>query len=179
MQNTVKSSHLSNEVSMKTKMITICIMVASTILSCSSTNSSISSEDMRLMKQQSEHLLSIDSSRCTPDLIKARGMEGCYWMVRLNNEYKKYKILFDTIVSESSTSSIAFNNGYVNDRNVYNDDASGTITKYKVIYRIYDGIERLRTVKIVFYFYKNAHTYTLYCYDVRRIPLVPIENLDF
>jgi hypothetical protein len=160
---------------MKTTIISIVAVVAT--WGCSTTKSSISSEDMRQMKEQSEYLLSIDSSRCMPDLIRFRNMESCYKMVQLNQELRSYRIVFDTILTESYIPNPPFNNRYVTDRDVY--DRSKVITNYKVIYRIYDGAERLRTFKIVFYFHRNTATNTLYCNDVRRVPLIPIEDIDF
>jgi hypothetical protein len=138
---------------MKTTIISIVAVVVT--WGCSTTKSSISSEDLRQMKEQSEYLLTIDSSRCMPDLIRYRSMESCYTMARLNQKYKNYKIVFDSIYTDSFIVTPIIN-GMGSRENQY------VVKDYTMRYRIYDGEQVLKT-KIFFKFRRDTVTNALYC----------------
>jgi hypothetical protein len=145
---------------MKSRIISI-IVFAATLWGCSTTKSSISAEDLRQMKEQSEYLLTIDSGMCTPNLIRLLKMESCYEMVYLNQKYKNYKIVFDSVFIKSripASATIIVNGKYI-------EDKSKAITFYKMRYRIYDGKQPLK-VSLVFDFERDTITRVLYCENI-------------
>jgi hypothetical protein len=132
-----------------------------TFMGCTTTNTSISSEDLRLMKEQSGYLLTIvDSSRCTPDLFRYRSTEKCYRMLRLNRKFRNYKIVFDTVRTDSYLSYRVPDESKSNSQEV-------RVRTYVIQYRIYDK-EQLIETRLLFTFRRDRTTQRLYCDDVRE-----------
>lgn len=137
---------------------TLVLLTTLLYVGCTSVNSSISSEDLRQMKEQSEYLLKIDSANCTPYLVRLLKMESCYKMVRLNQKYRNHKIVFDTVRLVSFMTSRVINGIRLNSGDV-------NVTNYYILYRIQDGEQVLKN-KLSFTFRRDTITQTLYCYRV-------------
>jgi hypothetical protein len=159
---------------MKTIIISIVVIVA-ILCGCSSSISSISSEDLRQMKEQSEYLLTIDSTMCTPDLIRRNTMNSCYRMVRLNQEYKNYRFVFDKVAVESYMPNPPYNYNNISDKDKY-DTSKVIITRYKVRYYICKEDEWTREV-LSFSFQRDPVTQRLYCDDVVVRRSIPLEYM--
>jgi hypothetical protein len=152
-----KPVQLSLVVSMKITIVS-CVVVLTILLGCSSSISSISSEDLRQMKEQSEYLLTIDSSRCTPDLIRLLKMQSCYKIAQLNQKYRNCRMIHDSTYTQSYVPDRFINGKYVYDK-------TQKITYYKIRYRAYNGDKPLRN-NITFRFDRDTITHTLYCSDI-------------
>lgn len=122
--------------------------------------SSINSDDVRLMKEKTEYLLKIDSATCRPDLITIFQMESCYEMVRINQKFRRFRVVFHSIIPTTYVPARVIDGKTVNDK-------SKSRTHYEVIYHVYNGEELLGN-KIKFTFSRDTTTQKLYCWYVNE-----------
>lgn len=133
---------------------------------CSTTNSSISSEDLRQLREKAEYLLKIDSANCTPDLIETSKILPwkCYNLARLNHECREWTVVLDSVIKESYLPDIYVKGKYQYD---YVYDKSTIVTYYRLHYNVYDTENQFK-YQLTFILKKDSVTQTFHCRDFMR-----------